>query len=269
MLICIVVVSLCYQLVWIAINHPYQYVYFNSIGKQVAEKNFALDYWGVSHLDLLRCALSNDDSNPIKIDGGRWGWKNELMMNDDERSRILWTNLSVADYHLQDSRGHHDERIAPRGYAEMYAITVDGMSISTIYKRVQPEASFDDNAWKHVILFESSSDDDFSTLVDGDLSMYFTLENSPETEAYMLFGFDRPVDYDQLWILFDSYQNVYRENIFLSISLNGSVWTDIPLSSRYKFEYKPYSYRFLKIAIKPSDDLKRLNVHEIRLGYSY
>jgi len=46
-----------------------EYVYFNIVGQQVAEKNFPIDYWEISFTDLMRYALANDNIQNIKFSG--------------------------------------------------------------------------------------------------------------------------------------------------------------------------------------------------------
>jgi len=42
---CFVAANMAWLFAWNVANHPYQYVYFNIVGQQFAEKNFTLDYW--------------------------------------------------------------------------------------------------------------------------------------------------------------------------------------------------------------------------------
>jgi len=50
-------------------NHPYQYTFYNSLITKKNSKNFELDYWGVSNLDILKKIdnLSNKDYFKIYI----------------------------------------------------------------------------------------------------------------------------------------------------------------------------------------------------------
>ena len=131
----VVAASLCYQIVWIVVNHPYQYVYFNLIGKQVAEKNFTLDYWNVSHIDLLRYLLSHDDSPEIKVNMEE-SMLNLYMLTDEEKARIVPSDVDSADYFIQGSRTEYSSRTTPPGFTELISIKVDGMRIATLYGRI-------------------------------------------------------------------------------------------------------------------------------------
>jgi hypothetical protein len=133
---CIVAACMVYLFAWIAVNHPYQYVYFNIVGRQFAEKNFTLDYWHVSFIDLIRYALANDDRSKIKFSVGG-PWEKEAMLTNGEKERVAWDELERADYYIQDSRMSYKERIPPLGFIKLAAIKVDGMEISVLFKRIE------------------------------------------------------------------------------------------------------------------------------------
>jgi len=133
--VCAVTVCLCAQFAWIVINHPYQYVYFNALGRPFAEKNFALDYWEVSCADLIRFALRNDDRPVITVYGGYASVK-QLILTQEENTRLVFADdIETADYYIGHTRKPYENRVAPSGFEEIAAITVDGMKIATIYKR--------------------------------------------------------------------------------------------------------------------------------------
>jgi len=132
-----VIISLSYQLVWIVINHPYQYVYFNVVGRQVAEKNFTLDYWDVSHYDLIRYALAYDVSPQTTINSVYGSGFQSFFLTAAENTRVTWTDVANAEYYIQHTRMAYNDRTPPPGFTELTSITVDGMKISTLYKRVR------------------------------------------------------------------------------------------------------------------------------------
>ena len=139
---CAVAVCLLSQFAWIVGNHQYQYVFFNILGRQVAEKNFDLDYWGVSHYDLIRYALANDDRSQITVSGSTDA--QYFFLTEDEKESVFQADTADAEYYLQrSSSAALNDRIPPPGFTELTAIFVNGMKISTLYKRVQPQFGFD------------------------------------------------------------------------------------------------------------------------------
>ncbi len=50
----ILVILLFFNFFWLFKNHPYQYIYYNSLINEKHIKKFELDYWGVSNLEVLK-----------------------------------------------------------------------------------------------------------------------------------------------------------------------------------------------------------------------
>lgn len=74
--------------------HPYEYVYFNTIGTTFfspLEKNFEMDYWGLSYKQALEYILEKDSSATIQL----WpesipGYYNRVVIDPEERARIKY-----------------------------------------------------------------------------------------------------------------------------------------------------------------------------------
>ena len=263
---CVIAACLCLQLSWIAMNHPYQYVYFNPVGKQIAKESLALDYWGVSHADLLRYALAGDDRPHVPIDGGRWGWEDALILTDDEKERIVWTYTETADYFIQDSRIAYEERVPPADFTEYKAITVDGMKIATLYKRTEPPAGLDPGAWDKVVRFESSAGTDPSALCDGDFGTFWSTEEPQQSGDYMLFEFSEPVDYDYVNMATSRYVRDYPKHLSIFTSVDGDEWVYAPRIHDFWFEAEAAPYRFLKLECGAVDDTSPWTVYELGFG---
>jgi len=133
---CFVAVNMAWLFTWNVANHPYQYVYFNIVGQQFAEKNFTLDYWEVSYIDLIRYVLANDNSQNIKFRYEFFWPPIYLMLTDAEKERVSLVPMEKADYYIQDTRMPFKERLCPPGFIEENAVVVDGMKISTLFRRI-------------------------------------------------------------------------------------------------------------------------------------
>lgn len=57
-----------YQAVWTALNHPYEKVYFNPVGRQYAEQ-LDRDHWNETDTRQLRTILQNDHSGRVTVTG--------------------------------------------------------------------------------------------------------------------------------------------------------------------------------------------------------
>jgi hypothetical protein len=268
---CVVAASMVYLFVWIAANHPYQYIYFNIVGRQFAEKNFALDYWDVSFTDLMRKVLANDDRPKINI-AVEGLWVKDAMLTDDEKKRVAILNrMARADYYFKDSRPYKQIAHHP-GFAELYSITADGMKISAMLKRVEPSGYFDDDAWNKIKSFESNVDSDFDEMRDEDYDTEWSTNRPQQPGDYMMFEFSEDVGYNYLQFDLSDYVSCdYPRDLRIYASLDGNAWqavsTSVDAQVYYKLETEPY--RFLKLENKGFDDRCSWSVSEMNFGYAF
>jgi len=265
---CFVAAYLICLFAWIVVNHPYQYVYFNLLGRQFAEKNFELDGC-VSTIDLTRYALANDDKPKITF-AARTTTSKNLLLTESEKERAGWANRQEVDYYLQDTHIAYEDRLHNAGYVEAAAITVDGMKISRLLKRVQPSGEFSDDAPYKIKQFESNADDDYETMYDGDYNTKWSTNRPQKPGDYMMFEFDEDVNYNYLFLgLNRLYFGDYPRDLSVYVSDDGSAWQKIPVtvtaSVYYKLETKPY--RFLKLENNGSDS-HLWSVSEMKFGYA-
>lgn len=128
-------------ILWMAVNHPYQHVYFNYIGKKYST-NFDLDYWGLSNLNALKyiANLENNESSKInvkaigdsriiyayKILGSNFKEKITIMKRDDQTD---------ADYYITNfHNGNKKDYYIKKGFKIVHEFKVDNFSINTIMK---------------------------------------------------------------------------------------------------------------------------------------
>jgi hypothetical protein len=78
-------------------DHPYQNVYFNSIGKlfyKPLEKNFEMDYWGLSYRKALEDILATDTAKKISIGTENFaGELNLQILPKQDQERIIYVRL--------------------------------------------------------------------------------------------------------------------------------------------------------------------------------
>ena len=81
-------------------NHPNQYLYFNNVRKGYFVKNFDLDWWGISHKQVLDYILKNDDSEKIYVySKGFTSLRNTyLFLSEENKSRVILSKMDDADY---------------------------------------------------------------------------------------------------------------------------------------------------------------------------
>ncbi len=130
-----------YVLYWIYSWHPYQYIYFNLLSKSYAQKNFDLDYWGLSNFNSIKYILRNNKKFPVKISTISYSSLNEstLLLDEDERKKIIIEyDIKNADFlidnYMKNSRKNFI--INNNDYTKYFEIIVDGTPINTIYKKI-------------------------------------------------------------------------------------------------------------------------------------
>ncbi len=237
---------------WICVNHPYEYVFFNSIGRIVAERNFTLDYWEVSFTDLVRYVLAKDEKPKIMIYSWGIGGHN-FFLPDEEQGRVIITDAVGADYYLQPSNGPFESRVAPEGYQEEASIIVDGMKISTIYKNVtsdQMRVEIDAEAKHNIARMVSNIDGgDYAAMLDDDPATRWTTGRPQQPRDFLMVEFAQPVDYDFFSFASDaeSEQDYPRAlTAYLSADgYGGPVMPVVAIEGGYRFTHTSPFYRFI------------------------
>jgi hypothetical protein len=270
--VCAIALCLTAQFAWIVANHPYQYVYFNTFGKLIAEKNFTLDYWDVSHMDLIRYALKDTDKEHIIINDTNRPVKNEFLTESEKARVTLAANDPAADYYIQHTRMDYNRRHHNAGYEELTAITVDGMKISTLFKRVIPEAEYDYNALGKVAEFTSNrNQDNFAGMSDGDAESRWSTGRPQRPGDYMVLRFNEPVAYDFISLILTANLGDFSGDLTIEVSDDALVWEVVPYTvtgqCHYKFNSKPEPYKYLRLTNNYSG-ITNWSVYEMNLGYA-
>lgn len=132
--------NLGYNLFWLVNNHPYQYIFFNSLVKKYTMENFDLDWWGVSHKSSIRYILDNDKSSKIKIYAiGFTSLRNSyLYLSEKDKSRIIISDYKNSKYIIDTKM----KRIRVnynldknKNFKLFYQLKIESYPISSIYKR--------------------------------------------------------------------------------------------------------------------------------------
>ncbi len=115
---------------WILKNHPYEYVYYNAWIREYAADHFQRDYWFVTEQEALQYIVDTDERNGIPVfsyQGYTW------MFEGTEDDRLVQkTSREAAEYIIADEERFVEEYL----FKNVYSITVDGMDIRNVYKRI-------------------------------------------------------------------------------------------------------------------------------------
>ncbi len=127
----LIILGLTFQVRWICINHPYEMVYFNGVGKIWASK-FDRDYWHMAECQAYQYIVENDDSEKITINSsGNLFFLN--LLKNEERERVEKTEDAM--YYIETYRGKIGNEVKIEGYEEIYSIFVDDFKIASIFKK--------------------------------------------------------------------------------------------------------------------------------------
>lgn len=127
----IATICLVLQVIWIMQNHPYQSVYFNVIGRNVATR-FDRDSWHLSNLEMLRWILDNDDDGHITVDGVFI--ETAGLVIDEGMDRISVTK-GDAEYIIANYTGVIGNTLEYEGYEEVYTVWVDQFKIGSVFRK--------------------------------------------------------------------------------------------------------------------------------------
>lgn len=137
---------LFFNLAWIVKNHPYQYAYFNILaGKKNLNREFDIDYHGLSYKQNLEFIIENDDRDKISIVNNSIN-KPQLFkysLNEKDRERFtIDQNITKPDYIITnfflDKMKKHKKissDIIENEYVLFNEIEVDGNVINAVYKK--------------------------------------------------------------------------------------------------------------------------------------
>ena len=125
--------------VWIGVNHPYEYVYFNLFARNHVENNYDRDYWGMSTYQALQYICETDDSPMLYLYA--YNGFSKLFLPDEDWSRTLFVDEEDADYIIENYQSGEDTGKYQKYYFydKVHEFTVDGFPVCTIYKSVYRE----------------------------------------------------------------------------------------------------------------------------------
>jgi hypothetical protein len=134
-----IILSLIGTTVAMAINHPYESMYFNILaGKNLrsAKYRYGLDFYGLCAKEALDYVLENSEQVTIDILPSKSVvLRSAYLIPVGERSRIRWTgNFNVADYFIGAYTDQREEFVLPGNYQLVYAVERGGADMCVVYK---------------------------------------------------------------------------------------------------------------------------------------
>ncbi|MDO4332430.1 MAG: hypothetical protein Q4C58_07030 [Eubacteriales bacterium] len=128
----LIAVGLLAQVKWIYVNHPYEMVYFNRIGRLYAA-DFDRDYWHLSEIRAWEYIAAHDDSEKITVNTSGYQFFTHVLWPEEKARVIISDN---PDYYIETYRGKVGNECSKEGYEEFYSIVIDGFKVATIFKKL-------------------------------------------------------------------------------------------------------------------------------------
>jgi len=130
-------VLLGHQTVWTVLNHPYEKVYFNLVGRRYAEQ-LDRDHWNETDTRQLRTILQNDPSERVTVTGKEDVYRVVHYFLTPEQSRriiCIYEDSPTAEYFIDIAQSAVEpERY--ENYTPVYQIRMwDGLLLSTLQIR--------------------------------------------------------------------------------------------------------------------------------------
>ena len=130
-------------LFWNYQNHPYQYVYYNNLITNKNIKNYELDYWGVSNLDILKKILeiSKNKENKIFIQSfSPYQFSLNLIDKKFHKKFVFVDDIDDAQFIITNHYYQNKFPLTVKKYLEnnfnlVYEIKSNNVSINSIYKK--------------------------------------------------------------------------------------------------------------------------------------
>ncbi len=130
----------CFSSIFFLIEyHPYQFAYFNAIGRKYATDYFDKDYWGLSYRNALEFLVQYDKSPQLNV-----AWKidpceiNLTWLDEADRNRIRNVHYDQCDYYITNYRSHQP---AEASREKIYDLKVQNITIMSVFKMHPPNGS--------------------------------------------------------------------------------------------------------------------------------
>ena len=146
-------IIIIFNIYWIFNNHPYQYIYYNSLISKNNIKNFELDYYGISNLEILNkiSLLSKKELIKVYVFSVNPYYLSLNMMEEKDKKRIQFTeDINNADFivsnHYYQKHYYKNKKIFEKmhpleiekylveNFKLIYEIRTNNVNINSIYK---------------------------------------------------------------------------------------------------------------------------------------
>ena len=127
---------------WMYSNHPIQNVYFNLLAGKNFNKNFEMDYWGISNKTALEYIANkvNKKVNVYNLNTSDLALSKQILQKETRDLINITYDLTKANYLINSFRDWNgtvkpQDYLIPTNFEILYEIKVDGVVINSVYKK--------------------------------------------------------------------------------------------------------------------------------------
>ena len=128
---------------WMYKNHPHQYVYFNILTGKNFNKNFEMDYFGISNKSILEYVVASEKDNVkvFNLSTTDLNLSKQILNEEDKQKIQIVGNLDDADYITNNFRDWNGKTKPykfkiPKNFLKIHEIVVDNVPINIVYKKI-------------------------------------------------------------------------------------------------------------------------------------
>ncbi len=128
---------------WMYKNHPHQYVYFNILAGKNFNKNFEMDYFGISNKSILEYVAASEKENVklFNLSTTDLNLSKQILNEEDKQKIQIVGNLDDADYITNNFRDWNGKTKPykfkiPKNFLKIHEIVVDNVPINIVYKKI-------------------------------------------------------------------------------------------------------------------------------------
>ena len=128
--------------IWMIMNHPFQYVYFNKFASKNFNKFFVMDFWGLSNNQALEYILEKDSGDILVSRFGDSDLNlNKQFLHIKKRSRTKITSIENSEYVINnfvfwDGRDKKNKNSLENNFEIYHDIKINNVTINRIYKKI-------------------------------------------------------------------------------------------------------------------------------------
>jgi hypothetical protein len=245
--------SLATTLVWMIMNHPYQYVYFNIFSSGYVSKNFEKDYWRLSSKECLEYILNRDENLRISInDYQSYLRVGKLAFHMKDSDRIITSSyVWPANYLIANYTNITGNELKFPFYTPIHHVKVDDMKIASVYQRDHQQ-----DLWGQEVVEKINTNVNShltANMFDGDLNSNWMTGKLQNSSDYLDIEFKYPLLLNGLTTYIGENENERPWSLQILSSEDGLNWEPVEIVNQNFIDYEIKEVKTKYLRIKNSE----------------